>query len=92
MPQIFKIGPYVIYFWSDENMPLEPIHVHVAEGVPHANATKIWITRKGKALLCHNNSKIPPRQLRKLMRVIEANSSEITDAWFDYFGEGRYFC
>ena len=22
MPQIFKIGPYVIYFWSDENMPL----------------------------------------------------------------------
>ena len=33
MPQIFKIGPYVIYFWSDENMPLEPIHVHVAEGV-----------------------------------------------------------
>ena len=49
MPQIFKIGPYVIYFWSDENKPLEPIHVHVAEGVPHANATKIWITRKGKA-------------------------------------------
>jgi len=38
------------------------------------------------------NSKIPPRQLRKLMRVIEANSSEIIDAWFDYFDEGRYFC
>lgn len=41
MPQIFKIGPYVIYFWSDENKPLEPIHVHVAEGVPHANATAV---------------------------------------------------
>jgi len=26
------------------------------------------------------------------MRVIEANSSEIIDAWFDYFDEGRYFC
>ena len=41
MPQISKIGPYVIYFWSDENKPLEPIHVHVAEGVPHANATAV---------------------------------------------------
>lgn len=26
MPQIFKIGPYIIYFWSNENDPLEPVH------------------------------------------------------------------
>ena len=32
MPQLFKIGSYIIYFWSNENDPLEPIHVHVAEG------------------------------------------------------------
>lgn len=29
MPQVFKIGAYWIYFWLDENIPLEPIHVHV---------------------------------------------------------------
>ena len=34
MPQIFKIGSYWIYFWANENRPLEPIHVHVAEGKP----------------------------------------------------------
>ena len=34
MPQIFKIGSYWIYFWSNESDPLEPIHVHVAEGSP----------------------------------------------------------
>ena len=25
MPQIFRIGPYIVYFWSNENDPLEPI-------------------------------------------------------------------
>lgn len=40
MPQIFKIGPYTIYFWSNENDPLEPIHVHVSERA-NPNATKI---------------------------------------------------
>ena len=26
MPQIFRIGSYIVYFWSNENNPLEPIH------------------------------------------------------------------
>ena len=28
MPQVFKIGSYWVYFWANENEPLEPIHVH----------------------------------------------------------------
>ena len=40
MPQVFKIGSYWVYFWANENEPLEPIHVHVAQGAPSANATK----------------------------------------------------
>lgn len=39
----FKIGSYWVYFWTNENDPLEPVHVHVAEGSPQPNATKIWI-------------------------------------------------
>lgn len=91
MPQIFKIGPYTVYFWSNENDPLEPIHVHVAEGIAGANATKIWITRSGKTLLCNNNSKIPQKRLRNLMRIIEANSDTIIEQWRSHFGELRYF-
>ena len=45
MPQIFRIGSYIIYFWSNESNPLEPVHVHIAEGKATATATKIWITR-----------------------------------------------
>ncbi|WP_293736846.1 DUF4160 domain-containing protein [uncultured Phascolarctobacterium sp.] len=44
MPQIFRVAGYLIYFWSNENEPLEPIHVHITDGVPTANATKVWIT------------------------------------------------
>ena len=58
MPQIFKIDSYLIYFWSNESKPLEPIHVHVSEGIPSENAIKIWITQKGRCLLCHNRSNI----------------------------------
>lgn len=56
MPQVFKIGSYWVYFWSNENDPLEPVHVHVAQGAPTANATKIWITAAGRCYLCNNNS------------------------------------
>lgn len=92
MPQIFRIGSYIVYFWSNENEPLEPIHVHIAEGRASANATKIWITSTGKALLCSNTSNIAKKELRNLMRMIEANSSMIIDKWYSHFGEVRYFC
>jgi len=87
MPQIFKLGSYWVYFWSNENQPLEPIRVHISRYAPTENATKIWITKAGKCYLCHNHSNIPPRVLRNLMRVIEARSSEVIQKWVLYFGE-----
>ena len=77
MPQELKIGPYSVYFWSNELDPLEPVHVHISEGKASANATKVWITSTGKTLLCHNNSGIPERILNRLLRVVEANSQKI---------------
>ena len=91
MPQIFKVGAYTVFFWSNESNPLEPIHVHVAERA-NQNATKIWITATGKCYLCHNKSRIPERMLRDLMRVIEARSEEVKSRWVDFFGEISYFC
>ena len=92
MPQVLRIGPYTVYFWSNENVPLEPIHVHVAEGRAVPNATKIWITSTGKTLLCNNNSAISDRILRKIMKIIEANSSDIINEWIKHFGEIKYYC
>lgn len=92
MPQVFRIGPYIVYFWSNENDPLEPIHIHIAEGRATANGTKVWITSSGKALLCNNNSRIPTPILRDLMRIIEANSVSIVEKWLAHFGQVEYYC
>ena len=92
MPQIFRIGPYSLYFWSNESDPLEPIHIHISEGRASAAATKVWITSTGKAMVCNNNSKIPENVLKKLVRIVEANSETIIEEWLNRFGEIRYFC
>ena len=92
MPQIFKVGSYLIYFWANENKPLEPIHVHVSKGTPSEYATKIWITQKGKCLICHNRSRIPERQLKYIMDIIEAQSKVIIKKWINFFGQIEYYC
>ena len=92
MPQVFKIGSYWVYFWTSENRPLEPVHVHISEGKPVQNATKVWITSSGKTLLANNNSNIPAVTLRNIMRILETRSDEIISKWIKYFGEDKYYC
>ena len=91
MPQVFKIGSYWVYFWTNENDPLEPVHVHVSQGKPTANSTKIWITRSGRCLLANNNSRIQERTLRNIMRIIEARNEEVIQKWKDYFGKTEFY-
>ena len=89
MPQLLRIGPYIIYFWSNENMPLEPVHVHIAEGKASANATKLWITSTGKVIKSNNNSNIPDRVLSRIIRVVESNSKYIIDEWKKHLSEAQ---
>lgn len=92
MPQVFKVGSYLVYFWVNENDSLEPVHVHVAEGRPVKNGTKIWLTKSGGCILQHNQSCIPERQLRIIIQIISARHSEIVSKWMETFGEIRFYC
>ena len=76
----------------NENDPLEPVHIHAAQGKPTKNATKIWITRAGGCLLQNNQSGIPERKLRIIMQIVAARHEEIVRKWIDTFGEIRYYC
>ena len=78
--------------WFAESNPLEPVHVHVCEGVPKENATKIWITKNHKCLLAHNKSNIPMHKLNYIIKTLEAHASEIIDKWIEYFGEIKFYC
>ena len=68
------------------------MYVHVSEGKPTANATKIWITSTGKAFVGNNNSHISPKVLGNIVRIIEARSDEIIQKWFSYFGNVSFYC
>lgn len=92
MPQVFKIGSYWIYFWAGEGDPREPVHVHVSQGAPTADATKIWITRAGKCLVAHNNSGLNAKVLRNVVRIVEARSDEVVEKWTAFFGGIEYHC
>ena len=76
---------YAIYFWLNENEPLEPVHVHVAKGKPTPNATKVWITRSGVRLE-HNNSKIPRNELKEILNFINENKDTVIVEWATRFG------
>ncbi len=92
MPRVFRIGSYWVYFWSNENEPLEPVHVHISQGSPRENTTKVWLTKAGKCYLCNNNSNIPLHILKNIMRIIESRSDYVIQKWREYFGEITYFC
>ena len=90
MPALFKIAKYRVYFWSNEDQPLEPVHVHVGVGIPVSNATKLWITSAGEVSISNNDSMIPESDLLGISDVIAVNSEDIVDIWRERFGEVSY--
>jgi len=92
MPQVFKVGPYLIYFWLNESEPLEPVHVHISTGRPEKNATKVWLSRAGGCVLAHNGSQIPNHVLRNIMDIVETRHAYIEMRWLEKFGSITYYC
>ena len=79
MPSLFRIGPYLIFFWTGENG--EPVHVHVAVKRPSKDSTKIWLTRSGGCGPAHNQGNIPARDLRDIEQFVSANHDLICRRW-----------
>ena len=92
MPNLFNYLGYTVYFWSNENF--EPIHIHISKGNPHNNATKIWLTKSGKCIVANNNSNIPEKDLRRLLKSIETHFFYIISEWKKFYGtdEVKFYC
>lgn len=89
MPECLRLFGYHVYFFLNENDPLEPVHVHVSKTV-HKNATKIWINSDGTCQLAHNKDRIPNKDITKLMDSISIYSEDIVQEWQNRFGEVTY--
>ena len=84
MPLEFVILGFIVYFSSNEND--EPIHVHVCKGSPQKDATKVWITEDGPVLE-HNKSKIPKKDLKRILAWIAMNDELIIKKWQFHFSK-----
>ena len=91
MPQVLRIDRYCVFFWSNEGVPAEAVHVHVSEGKPVRNATKIWFKADGTCVVANNNSGIPEHALHNILRVLEAYHQEAEEKWTEHFGECEFF-
>ena len=85
LPILFELYGYKIFFWSNENH--EPIYVYVAKGKQSANATKIWLPAESNPVVAHNRSRIPQKDLSRLLKVVAQNRDTIIARWYDYFGK-----
>lgn len=41
MPKLFRHGSMILYFWSNESKPTEPIHVHISYKTQTPDADKM---------------------------------------------------
>ena len=83
MPKLFRVGQYIVFFWSNEVG--EPIHVHIGFITPSQNATKIWLTQRGGCIVAHNKSRLPDVVLNKAVEIISAHYFVICRKWKEYF-------
>lgn len=90
MPSLFRLGPYIIFFWTGENG--ESVHVYVAVKHPTAEATRIWLTRSGGCKLAHNKGDIPARDLRDIMQFVSSNHALICKRWKETTGGLSFYC
>ncbi len=88
MPVYIRYSGWYVYFWTNENG--EPIHFHIAQGKPAANATKIWVLKNSSFKIENNNSKVPANVLRHILAVMQASVDEYKDYWLTYHKEIRY--
>jgi hypothetical protein len=76
MPTILMVGPYRFYFYSHE--PNEPAHIHVDRDDQSA---KFWLVPVALAM----NLGFAPAELRRIHRLVEANSTLLLEEWNDRF-------
>jgi hypothetical protein len=79
MPKVFEIEGYRGFFFSNEGVPMEPIHIHVKKGRGEA---KFWVT-PNVTLAESWNLKVS--ELTRAQEIVVEHRQEILDFWNRYF-------
>ena len=80
MRTIFRYDGFRFFFYSNEEDPREPFHVHVVKDGCEA---KFWLSPD---VTVAYSAGMDARTLRRLAVVVGDNKQLIERAWHDYFG------
>lgn len=80
MPTIDRVGPYRLFFFSNEGNPREPVHVHVQRD---NRVAKFWLEPQVSLL---PNSHFSAREIRDILAIIKERRIDYIHAWHDHFG------
>lgn len=77
MPTVLRVGPYRLFFFSNEGT--EPPHIHVESAGKYA---KYWIS----PVVHERSSGFRAHELAEIRRIIEENETLIEEKWNEHFG------
>ncbi|MBN1514994.1 DUF4160 domain-containing protein [Candidatus Sumerlaeota bacterium] len=77
MPTIDRVGPYRIFFFSNESN--EPPHVHVQRDTMLA---KFWLHPSSYA----TSRGFAAHELRRIEEIVTEKQEQYLEAWNEYFG------
>ncbi len=77
MPTILRIEGYRFFFFSNEHLPE---HMHVENGDKYARIEL-------GTLKVTDSYNLSSKELKKLLKIVESNHTELQRSWDDYFTE-----
>lgn len=80
MPVVFRHKGIRIFFFSNEGLPREPLHIHARRDTSIA---KIWLHPEIAVAESYGFSSA---ELKELVGIVEENAVLIERAWDEHFG------
>jgi hypothetical protein len=80
VPAIFRYKGYRFFFFSNEGLPREALHVHVRKG---SAVAKFWLEPQPEIASSHG---MAAHELRELLDIATAHRAEIERFWNEHFG------
>ena len=81
MPKILEWKGYKFFFFSNEGIPFEPIHIHIRKG---KKIIKFWLIPEIKVA---NSSGMSTIEINKLKKIVNNNKDLIRRKWDEYFSK-----
>lgn len=81
MPVVLRYKGYVLFFYSSEGRPHEPMHIHVRG---NGGEAKVWLEPE---VMVASSAAIPQKKLRELVRLVREQRELFVEAWKEHFDE-----